>query len=168
MHPVTPVPERPGVGQETMVAELNKRQAEDADLKLAAGAAVSQHQQESLTRLNLLAKRIKHAARCALRTWGMRDERARTGGLQSMSLTRLNLLAKRIKHAARCALVSSGACVMSMHPQVTRRSCLPGVPHAPQPAGQAHPASSQVQLRAAETLAHGVHACICCSLPGGS
>ena len=44
-----------------MIAELAKREAEDAELKYAAGAAVHSQQQEAATQLSLLAKRIKHA-----------------------------------------------------------------------------------------------------------
>ena len=46
-----------------MIGELGKREAEDAELKFAAGAAVQQQQQEAAAHLALLAKRIKHAVR---------------------------------------------------------------------------------------------------------
>ena len=49
--------------QVIMIGELGKREAEDAELKFAAGAAVQQQQQEAATHLSLLAKRIKHAVR---------------------------------------------------------------------------------------------------------
>ena len=44
-----------------MIAELAKREAETAELKFAAGAAVHAQQQEAAQQLSMLAKRIKYA-----------------------------------------------------------------------------------------------------------